>query len=310
MKVVSAALRRSHPAAAARTSAAAILFAVTLTTSGPTFGQSPATDRVVAIVNGIRIQESDVQLADEIVGRNLTTQDKIERRETILKMFIDTVLLAQVAKDRKLVDEVDLQRRVNFARNQGLMTHLLTVVGQQAVTEDSIRNAYEQVVVKAASSEQEFHLRQLFLMIKEPKDAAAAKDAEEKAKAALKRIKAGEDFAAVAAEVSDDPVTKARGGDFGWRVESELGKEYVDAARILTNGEVSPLIKTAVGWHIIKIEDRRARKPIALEKLRDRIAAMVAANAQFELVDKLRAEAKIERLDAPNAADKVPPKAN
>lgn len=308
MNVVSA-LRISRPVTAARISAATILFAIALGSAGPSFGQSPATDRVIAIVNGIRIQESDVQLADEIVGRNLTTQDKVERRETILKMFIDTVLLSQVAKDRKLVDEADLQRRINFARNQGLMTHLLTVVGQQAVTEDSIRNAYEQVVVKAASNEQEFHLRQLFLMVKEPKDGAAVKEAEDKAKAALKRIKGGEDFAAVAADVSDDPVTKARGGDFGWRIESELGKEYVDAILTLKNGEVSPLIKTAVGWHIIQIEDRRARKPVALDKLRDRIAAMVAANAQFELVDKLRAEAKIERLDVPEAA-KEPPKAN
>jgi peptidylprolyl isomerase/peptidyl-prolyl cis-trans isomerase C len=308
MNVVSA-LRISRPVTAARISAATILFAIAVGTAGPTFGQSPATDPVVAIVNGIRIQESDVETADEIVGRNLMTQDKVERRETILKMFIDTILLAQVAKDRKLVDEADLQRRINFARNQGLMTHLLAVVGQQAVTEDSIRNAYEQVVVKAASNEQEFHLRQLFLMVKEPKDGAAVREAEEKAKAALKRIKGGEDFAAVAADVSDDPVTKARGGDFGWRIESELGKEYVDAILTLKNGEVSPLIKTAVGWHIIKIEDRRPRKPIALEKLRDRIAAMVAANAQFELVDKLRAEAKIERLDVPDAA-KEPAKAN
>ena len=225
-------------------------------------------------------------------------------------MVTDTILLAQVAKDRKIVDEADIQRRINFARNQGLMNHLLSIVGQQAVTEDSIRNAYEQVVVKAVSNEQEVHYRHLFLLVKEPKDDAAGKDAEEKAKAALKRIKGGEDFAAVAADVSEDPVTKAKGGDFGWRVVSEMGKEYADAIAGLKNGEVSPLIKTAVGWHIIKLEDRRARTPIALEKIRDRIAAMVSANAQFELVDKLRAEAKIERMDTPKAADKEPTKTN
>jgi peptidyl-prolyl cis-trans isomerase C len=309
MKVMPA-LRISSPVTAPRAGAAAILLAVMLGTAGPTCAQSVAVDRVVATVNGTKIHESDVQLVDEIVGRNLTTQDKVERRETILKMVTDTILLAQVAKDRKIVDDADTERRINFARNQGLMNHLLVVVGQQAVTEDSIRGAYEEVVVKAANNEPEVHIRHLFVLFKEPKDGDAVKDAEEKAKTALKRVSAGEEFAAVAADVSEDPGTKARGGDLGWRVGSELGKEYTDVILTMKNGEVSPLIKTAVGWHIIKLEDRRPRKPLPLEKIRDRIAAMVAANAQFELVDKLRAEAKIERLDPPNAADKAPPKSN
>ncbi|HZC94788.1 MAG TPA: peptidylprolyl isomerase, partial [Bradyrhizobium sp.] len=147
-------------------------------------------------------------------------------------------------------------------------------------------------------------------LIKEPKDDAAVKEAEEKAKAALKRINAGEDFAAVVADVSEDPVTKAKGGDFEWRSRAEMGKEYADVAFTLKNGEVSAPIRTAVGWHIIKLEDQRKRKPIPLERIRDRVAAMVAANAQFELVDKLRSEAKIERLDGQNGADKEAPKGN
>jgi peptidylprolyl isomerase/peptidyl-prolyl cis-trans isomerase C len=162
-------------------------------------------------------------------------------------------------------------------------------------------------VVKG-SNEPEMHLRHLFFLFKEAKDDAAVKEAEEKAKAALKRIKGGEDFAAVATDVSEDSVTKAKGGDFQWRTAAEMGGEYAAAALNLKNGEVSPLIKTSVGWHIIKLEDRRTRKPLPLEKIRDRVAAMVAANAQLELVDKVRAEAKIDRPDADkqNTVGKAP----
>lgn len=308
MNVVPA-LRMSNPVTTARASAAAVLFAVMLVTAGPSFGQTPSPDPVIAIVNGTQVHESDVQVVDEIVGRNLTTKEPDERRETLLKMYIDTILLSQVAKDRKIFDEADIQRRITFARNQGLMNHLLAVVGQQAVTEESIRSAYEEVVVKAATNEPEVHLRHLFFLFKDPKDDAAAKQAQEQANAALKRIQGGEDFAAVAADVSEDPVTKSKGGDFGWRAANEMGKEYADAVSTMKTGEVS-LIKTTVGWHIIKLEDRRTRKPIPLDKVRDRVAAMVAANAQFELVDKMRSEAKIERLDAQTAADKQPPKGN
>jgi peptidylprolyl isomerase/peptidyl-prolyl cis-trans isomerase C len=307
MKVVPA-FRASNPLASARAGIAATLLAAALGIAGPTFAQSAAADHVVAVVNGTPIHESDLEVADEVVGRNLTTQDKVERRQTILKMYIDTVLLSQVAKDRKIVDEADLERRTTFARNQGLMNHLLSVVGQQAVTDEEIRKAYQEVVVKPANNEPELHLRHIFFLFKDPKDDATMKEAEDKAKAALKRINGGEDFAAVAADMSDDPITKAKGGDFEWRGRAEMGEEYARVAFTLKDGEVSAPIKTAVGWHIIKVEDRRTRTPIPLEKIRGRVAAMVAANAQIELVDKLREEAKIERMDMPGATGKEAPK--
>ena len=301
------AVRMSNPVTRARAGAAALWLGIMLGAAGPAFGESPSADHVVATVNGTQIHESELQLVDEIIGRNLPTRDTVERRETLMKMLIDTVLLAQVAKDRKIEDDADIQRRIAFARNQGLMNHLLSVVGKQAMTEEATRKAYEEVVLKGTNHEQEVHLRHLFFMIAEPKDDAAVKAAEEKAKAALERIKKGEDFAAVVTDVSDDPVSKARGGDFDWRVRGEMGKEYADVAFKLKKGEVSPLIKTAVGWHILKLEDQRPRKPAEYEKIRDRLAAMVAGAAQIELIDKVRAEAKIELMDQPNDSSKEAP---
>jgi peptidylprolyl isomerase/peptidyl-prolyl cis-trans isomerase C len=286
-----------RPINTVRTGAIAVCLAVMLGTAGAAFGQAANTDPVVAIVNGTPIHESDLQLVDDIIGRNLPSQDKLERRDSILKMVIDTILLAQVANERKIVDDADIQRRITFARNQGLMNHLLMVVGQQAVTEDAIRKAYEDVVLKPASNDSEVHLRHLVFLFKDAKDDAAVKKAEEKAEKALARIKSGEDFAAVVADMSEDPVTKAKGGDFGWRTKAEMGKEYAEAAFTMKNGEVSSPIKTAVGWHIIKLEDQRIRKPVELEKIKDRVAAMVANTAQFELVKKTRETAKIELMD-------------
>ncbi|WP_245502415.1 peptidylprolyl isomerase [Bradyrhizobium betae] len=302
--------RASNPLATARARTAAILLAAVLGTTGQTLAQSATTDRVVAIVNGTQIHESDIKVTDDMVGRNLNSQDPVERHDIILKMYIDTLLLSKVATDRKIVDEADIQRRVTFARNQGLMNNLLAGIGQQAVTDESIRKAYEEVVVKPANNEPELQLRHIFFLFKDPKDDAAVKGAEEKANAAFKRIKAGEDFAAVAADVSEDPITKAKGGEFGWRGRAEMGEEYAKIAFTMKKGEVSEPLKTAVGWHIVKVEDQRTRTPIALEQIRGRVAAMVAANAQFEFVDKLRAEAKIDRFDAQQASDNAAPKQN
>ncbi len=297
------AFRMSRPATKARVGAVTAWLAIVLGAASPAFAQSP--DPIVAVVNGNKILESDLQVADEVIGRNLLAREPVERRETLLKMLIDTVLLAQVAKDRHIANEADLQRRMTFARNQGLSNNLLTVVGEQAVTEEAMRKAYEEVVVKAVATEPELHLRHLVFMIAPPADEAAVKAAEQKAKTAMERINKGEDFTVVVAEMSEDPVTKARGGDYDWRARGEMGKEYADIAFKLKKGEVSAPFKTAVGWHILKLDDLRTRKPADYDKIRDRLAALVASAAQMELVDKARAEAKIERPDQANAADKA-----
>lgn len=297
--------RMPRPVTRTRAGAATVWLAVALGAGAPAFGQSPAADSVVAIVNGNKILESDLQVADDVIGRNLLVREPVERRETLLKMLIDSVLLSQVAKDRHIADEADLQRRANFARNQSLANHLLVVVGEQAVTEEAMRKAYEEVVVKGVATEPELHLRHLVFMIAPPGDDAAVKAAEQKAKVAMERINKGEDFTAVVAEMSEDPVTKARGGDYDWRARGEMGREYADVGFRLKKGEVSAPFKTAVGWHILRLDDLRTRKPADYDKIRDRLAALVASAAQMELIDKVRAEAKIERPDQTGATDKA-----
>jgi peptidylprolyl isomerase/peptidyl-prolyl cis-trans isomerase C len=301
---VPVAFRSPRPMTGSRASAATLALAIMLA-GGSAPARSEPADHVVAIVNGNQIHESDIEVADEIVGRNLLTREPIERHETLVKMTIDTILLAQEAKNRNIEDKADLARRETLARNQGLMTNLLTVVGQQAVTEAAMRKVYEEVVVKGAATNQpEVHLRHIVFLIAPPNDEAASKAAEDKARAAMEKINKGEDFTAVVAEMSEDPVTKARGGDFDWRMPGEMGKEYADVAYKLKKGEVSAPFKTAVGWHIVKLEDIRPRKVVEYDKIRDRLAALVANAAQIELVDKLRAEAKIERPDQAHDADK------
>ncbi|WP_375314041.1 peptidylprolyl isomerase [Bradyrhizobium sp. A5] len=298
------AFRMPRPVTRTRAGAATVWLAVMLGAGAPALAQSPSAESVVAVVNGNKILESDLQVADEVVGRNLLAREPVERRESLLKMLIDSILLAQAANDRHIADEADLQRRAAFARNQGLANHLLTVIGEQAATEEAMRKAYEEVVVKAVATEPELHLRHLIFMIAPPADEAAIIAAGQKAKSAMERINKGEDFAAVVADMSEDPVTKARGGDYDWRGRGEMGREYADVAFKLKKGEVSAPFKTAVGWHILKLDDQRTRRPADYDKIRDRLAALVANAAQMELVDKVRAQAKIERLDQTNTAEK------
>jgi parvulin-like peptidyl-prolyl isomerase len=83
------------------------------------------------------------------------------------------------------------------------------------------------------------------------------KAARQKAEDLLKRVRAGEDFAALAKEFSEDPGSRAQGGDLGWFSRGEMVKEFEDAAFALKEGEVSGIVESPFGYHIIKVEEHR-----------------------------------------------------
>jgi peptidyl-prolyl cis-trans isomerase C len=73
--------------------------------------------------------------------------------------------------------------------------------------------------------------------------------------------------------------------------------EFAEVAFKLEKGQVSDPVKTQFGWHIIKVEDKRTKPAPTFEQVKDQLETYVMRKAQAEYVAKLRAGAKIERLD-------------
>lgn len=85
------------------------------------------------------------------------------------------------------------------------------------------------------------------------------KESRTKAEAVLRRVRAGEDFSALAQEFSTDPGSKAQGGDLGWFGRGMMVKSFEEAAFALKPGEVSGLVESPFGYHIIKLDERRTQ---------------------------------------------------
>jgi peptidyl-prolyl cis-trans isomerase C len=113
------------------------------------------------------------------------------------------------------------------------------------------------------------------------------------------RLNKGEDFAKLANELTEDPSGKANGGDLGFFSKEQMVPEFSTTAFGLEKGKISGPVKTQFGWHVIKNEDTRIKPQPKFEEVKPQIEQFVTRKAQAELVTKLRADAKIERLDKP-----------
>ncbi len=256
-------------------------------------------DPVLAKVDGVEIRESDLAIAEEALSRGLPTKDENIRRQNLIKYLTDVAVLSNAAKQRNIADEADkqrIERRVEFTRNQALMEKLLQITGSGAITGEALRKAYDEAVQKNGT-EPEYHLRTMVFLFKDVHDEAAVAAAEAKAEAAYRRVRTGEDFVAVAKDVSENPGAKENGGDLGYMTRAMMGKELAEVAFTLDNGGVSKPIKTQFAWHLLKVEDKRNRKPVEFEAVRDKLRVVVARRAQLQLISELRSQAKIELLD-------------
>ena len=109
-----------------------------------------------------------------------------------------------------------------------------------------------------------------------PADQAEA--AHRRVEEAAERVRRGEDFGKVAAEVSDDENTKARGGELGFLTEALLEKPFADAAFALGPGQISEPVRTASGWHLIQVEEVVEPRTIPLADVRLDIAREILVN--------------------------------
>lgn len=129
-----------------------------------------------------------------------------------------------------------------------------------------------------------------------PLSEAEQKKAKAKAEKVLKEVKAGGDFAELAKKYSQDPGSAANGGALGAFGKGMMVQEFEEAAFGMEPGEVSDLVKTDFGYHIIKVTDR-IKETTSFEEAKAGIKEEILKNKYGEKIAALQKKAKIEKFD-------------
>jgi peptidyl-prolyl cis-trans isomerase C len=115
------------------------------------------------------------------------------------------------------------------------------------------------------------------------------------------RLAKGEDFGKLAKEVSEGPSNKT-GGDLGYFSRGQMVKPFEEAAFALKKGEVSDIVETQFGYHLIKVFDKKPAKILTFKEVKDRLASQLkqqeAQQKAIAYIEKLKSSAKIEKNDS------------
>jgi peptidyl-prolyl cis-trans isomerase C len=278
-------------------------------TSSSSSSSGSASDPVIARVNGADIRESHLAMAEDDLGADLQQLAPEVRRDHLISYVADVMLAAQAAEALNLQNNDEFKQREAFLRRKLLMGGMLQKHARDSTSDEALRKVYDEQIRPMGATE-EVRARHI-LFRADPKDAKALAEAEERARAALERIKKGEEFAALASALTEDPSGKENGGDLDYFTKEQMVPEFANIAFQMSPGQMSNPIRTQFGWHIIKLEDRRNRPIPEFDKVRPQIETFVVRRAQGELISQLREKAKIEHLgkkDAPPPANPPPAK--
>lgn len=302
-------------------------------------GKTPvaAVDGIVAKVNGVGLSQVEFDRNWEfflqrsgIPAGHADKDGKVaEFRKQVLDRLVDEELLFQEAKNLKMLvgkDVVDAEiekGRSQFptpeAFNEALAKNKLTEAGLRDVFSRnlSIRAFVEKDVAKGITvsdaevhdfytgnkdkfeSPEQAHARHILVAVDEKAGEKAHQAAKAKADDLLVQLKAGANFEELAKKSSDCP-SAPQGGDLGFFGHGQMVPEFDAAAFALKPGELSGVVTTKFGYHIIRLEEKKAAglvaEPDVAPKIREYLASEKTGAAVEQKLKALREKAKIELL--------------
>ena len=313
----------TDPQSAWRHTLAALVTSALGLAAAPVLAQTG--DYIVAVVNqevvtAAELQQRLARVRDD-AGRSRTPLPPADAlRQQVLDALIDERVLISNARDSGArIDESELDRAVaNVAiQNQLTMPQLRDRLRKEGVDYVKFRdNVKDQMMVErvrerevasrikvsdadidalieqrraAGAAAAELNIAQILVGVPDGASEAVVAERRERALAALKRVRGGEDFAAVSRELSEDG-NRSNGGEIGLRPVDRLPDLFVKTVQPLKSGEIAPeLLRSGAGFHVLKVIERKDGAAFSVQQVRTRHILLRPSN-------ELTAEAATRRL--------------
>jgi peptidyl-prolyl cis-trans isomerase SurA len=285
-------------------------------------------DRVIAVVNDEALTQHDLNEQKRVVTAQMRTQnvapppaDVLEKQ--LLERLITERALLQYAKETGVrVDDVQIERTIARVAQENKMAPdvFRKAVEREGITwpkyREEIRNEimmqrmrdreveskisvsdaevdnFLATIRTQSGGEIEYKLSHILVIVPEQSSPEQIEGKRKRAEEALKQLKSGTDFAQVAAGFSDAP-DALKAGDLGWRPPARLPTVFSDQVRQMKPGDVSGVLRSPAGFHIVKLDDVRSlNAPTVVEQTHAR-HILIKVN---EITSESEGKAKIDRI--------------
>ena len=249
------------------------------------YGNALAQDDVLATIGDIKITMADL---DRTIGyldaqKQQLVKENPQLKEQLLRQMVQTIVVTDLAKKAGYDKKEDIVKRLEFFSNSFIASEYLAieVAKKVSVSEDAMKSYYDENKEEFKTPEM-VRVRHILIKVEAGASEDDKKNAHKNIEDILNKINSGEDFAQLASELSDDTITKPKGGDLGFVPRGRLVKSFEDVAFTLKPGEVSEIVETPFGYHLIKIDEK---KDAGVESF-DAVKARLAQKMHQEQVQK------------------------
>ena len=240
------------------------------------------------------IQQIAVRLGEKQLLLCGAAEEKISVTDEVLNNKLEEIYASSGGKEafinRISQQGITLEFVENDVRENLIITEFTKTAAAGEPTEEEIREEYE--------SDKTATVRHI-LMLTQGKSDSAKKVIYGEMEKLLERARAGEDFAELAKQYTEDPGSKETGGLYENFPRGRMVKPFEDAAFNLEIGSISDIVETTYGYHILKIENRKKEtRPFeeVKEEITTRLRSMNSQNAYRNLMDSLKEKYKYEEV--------------
>jgi parvulin-like peptidyl-prolyl isomerase len=161
------------------------------------------------------------------------------------------------------------------------------------MTEEQITQYFE-VNQDQFGPKPEVRARHVLIRVAPEMDEFARAEAKQRAEEVLEKARQGQDFAELANQYTEDPTGNQNGGDLGWFGRGSMVAAFDSAAFVLKPGELSGLVLTQFGYHVIKVEETRMTEARELEQVRGLIEQQIHQERFKDAVFQLRTAGEVQ----------------